>query len=143
MATQLSEAGRKIVPGKGSHIISFDEACARTKRYRAAMKNKETVHSEIKGGTFNRDMFDEILANPEVTGIRYYFAMVEASAVDGTPDHGFVPSIVILGVDKDGNDMLPSQTGPAAAIASATGKVFDSGWPCSPHCGKTNDLNTD
>ena len=82
-------------------------------------KDNQTVSSalaQIKGGFFARSAFDEILAQPGVAGIRYYYAQND----DGTP------TIVLIGVNAQGQDMQ-------------TGKIMERALLCPPFCGKTGE----
>ncbi len=145
MATKLSPKGAKVVPAPGEHFITVEEAAARIKNYRTAMKKGDKINPKIEGGTYNRDIFDHILQNPEVCAIRYYFAMVDSSTVNGNPAHGMIPTIVLIGVDKDGNDILErganfsSMSGAAKATSFPGG---ESSWPNPPHSGLKNTLNS-
>jgi hypothetical protein len=99
--------------GTGDHDITLDQAV----RYIQNFRNSPTAPS-IKGGSFNRDIFDKILAQPGCSGIRYYYAKKD----DGTA------TIVIVGVDGGGNDMT-------------SGILGDETYPCPPVCGSPNQLN--
>jgi len=97
----------------GDHVITLDQAV----RYIQNFKNFPSAPS-IKGGSFSRDIFDQILAQPGCSGIRYYYAKKD----DGTP------TIVLVGVDGGGNDMT-------------AGILGDENIPCPPVCGSPNQLN--
>ena len=70
------------------------------------------VTTGTKGGVFARRALDQILAQPGVIGIQFYFAQ----KTDGTP------TIVLVGVS-------------AAGQAMSTGAVLDNDLPCPPFCG--------
>jgi hypothetical protein len=99
--------------GNGNHVISVDQAA----RFIQNFKQNPTAPT-IKGGYFDRNIFDKILAQGGVVGIRYYYAAKD----DGTP------TIVLVGVDSTGSDMVQ-------------GIVGEWGFPCPPNCGSTNQLN--
>lgn len=97
----------------GDHVVTLDQAM----RFIQNFKNSPTAPS-IKGAYFSRDIFDQILAQPGCSGIRYYHAKKD----DGTA------TIVLVGVDGAGNDMT-------------YGVLGETGWPCPPMCGAPNELN--
>ena len=101
-------------PPKKEHKITRAEAEGLTRRHR----------DERGGGAemaimFPRDVFEALLQNPKVKGIRLY--------------HGKNPNgdsaMVVVGVDEDGNDLLD-------------GEIFDRGFPCPPVCSGGNSLNS-
>jgi hypothetical protein len=102
---------RGLAPG--DHAITLDQAI----RYIQNFRNSPTAPS-IKGGSFNRDIFDKILAQPGCAGIRYYYAKKD----DGTA------TLVLVGVDGGGNDIT-------------SGILGDDNVPCPPVCGSPNQLN--
>ncbi|MFA6469500.1 MAG: hypothetical protein WCW35_11425 [Bacteroidota bacterium] len=89
-----------------SHEISADTA----KKMIGNLK-KDAMQMKVKGGLFFRDVFDKMLSQKGIIGIRYYYAKMD----DGTP------TIVLVGVDSLGNDMT------TATIAEQT-------YPCPPYC---------
>ncbi len=89
-----------------SHEVTLDSA----KKYINNLK-KDAMQMKTKGGMFYRDVFDKMLSQKEVVGIRYYYAKMD----DGTP------TIVLVGVDSLGKDMS------TATIAERT-------FPCPPYC---------
>lgn len=89
-----------------SHEVSLDSA----KKYINNLK-KDAMQMKTKGGMFYRDVFDKMLSQKGVVGIRYYYAKMD----DGTP------TIVLVGVDSLGKDMT------STAIAEKS-------YPCPPYC---------
>lgn len=97
-----------------NHQISLVDA----KRYIQNYRNNPTPDPSIKGGVFNREIFDTILIQPGCTGIRYYYAKMD----DGTP------TIVVVGVDANGNDM-------------EGGIIGEFTTPCPPYCDGNSTLS--
>jgi len=95
-----------------NHDITINAAAALTREYRDNNPN------QIKGGFFERDAFDEILAQDDCIGIRYYYGL----STDGTP------KLILVGVDSNGDDMI---NGPLMEMSS----------PCPHMCGNDNVLN--
>ena len=94
------------------HSISLKEAKELIKARNAGLKG-----TTAKGGTFNRKIFDKILAQKGCVAIRYYYAQNK----DGSP------TLVLVGVDANGKDMTK------AAIAERSGG-------CPPYCDETSSL---
>jgi hypothetical protein len=102
-----NSASAQSLPKKNhSHEVSLDTA----KKYIQNLK-KDAIQMKTQGGMFYRDVFDKMLSQKGLVGIRYYYAKMD----DGTP------TIVLLGVDSLGKDMT------TATIAE---KVY----PCPPFC---------
>lgn len=103
--SSLSQA--QVLPKKThSHEVTKDSA----KKFIANLK-KDAMQMKTKGGMFYREVFDKMLAQPGVIGVRYYYAKMD----DGTP------TIVLVAVDSLGKDMT------GAVIAEKT-------YPCPPYC---------
>ena len=95
-----------------NHEVSLDSA----KKYIANLK-KDAVQMKIKDGLFYREVFDKMLAQKGVVGLRFYFAKAD----DGNP------TLVAVGVDSTGNDMT-------------AGTIAESIYPCPPFCSETSEL---
>ena len=108
-----------ITPGfaqdvmKRNHEVHLDSA----KKFINNLK-KDAVQMKIRGGMFNRTIFEKILSQKGVIGIRYYYAKTD----DGTP------TLVLVGVDSTGNDMTN------ATVAETT-------FPCPPYCATESKLD--
>lgn len=102
-------------PPRQDHKISLAAAAALTKRYRDAVaKGAETAQM------FPREVFEQLLKNAKVRGIRVYYGRNEGAKLE----------MVVVGVDGDGNDML------------SDGEIFDRGFPCPPVCSGSGGLNS-
>ncbi|HZG00437.1 MAG TPA: hypothetical protein VEY71_05505 [Chitinophagales bacterium] len=97
------------------HGIELPDAAAMTKRYRSRHPNG------TKGGFFGRAAVEEILGQPDVVGIRYYFAY------DADSD---VLRVILVGVRENADDVY---TGALAEISVV----------CPDVCGVNNPLNSD
>ncbi|MEX2117503.1 MAG: hypothetical protein WEB37_11495, partial [Bacteroidota bacterium] len=76
--------------------------------------NYHSMHGEqITAGYMGRNIFEKVLEQEEAVGIRIYNARLD----DGRPTY------VIVGVDRDGNDLL-------------AGPIGEDVIPCPPKCGK-------
>jgi hypothetical protein len=99
--------------GVGNHVITLDQATKYVQNFK-----QNPVAPTTKGGYFERNIFDRILAQKGVVGIRYYYAAKD----DGSP------TLVLVGVDSTGNDMLQ-------------GVIAEWVMQCPPFCGSTNQLS--
>jgi len=95
-----------------NHEVSLDSA----KKYIANLK-KDAMQMKIKGGMFYRDVFDKMLAQKGVIGLRFYFGKTD----DGNP------TLIAVGVDSTGKDMT-------------TSTIAESIYPCPPFCDVTTEL---
>ena len=88
-----------------TNLISLEEAARLTGNFR---KQKESLIAREFGGknvlpiceTFPRDAFDKLLSQQGCVGVRVYFGMDEENQV----------RLVVVGVDKEGRDMLASSS---------------------------------
>jgi len=131
--------------GKENHKISLEEARRFTSVYRAEkaqfMTPDNIKHKEAKkGGFFGKDAIIELLNQPDCIGIRYYY---------GRSDDG-MKNLILVGVNKEGNDILPKPAEPSAATDTTEnmdiqtpqgessenkGIILEKSLPCPPFCG--------
>lgn len=98
------------LPSPKSHRIALSAAADQV---RSAAKREQ------KGGLFLRKELDELLAQPNCAGLRYYYGRNEKGE----------DTLILVGVDKDGNDQLQ-------------GVVMEDCFLCPPFCGTANSLNS-
>jgi hypothetical protein len=96
-----------------SHEIPLDSA----KKYIQNLK-KDAMQMKTKGGMFYREIFDKMLSQKGVIGIRYYYAKTD----DGNP------TIVLVGIDSSGKDM-------------STTAIAEGSYPCPPFCDTQTQLD--
>jgi len=117
----------ELLPGH-NHFISLATAQAMTARFRA---EKENILAPAYRGqnilsiceTFNREPFDSVLAEEGCVGLRIYFGMEEDLKV----------KVIIVGVDADNKDILPSQSARRTTDDPDTG-IIELGRPCPDFC---------
>ena len=103
----------QALPNKNhGHEVSLDSA----KKFIGNLK-KDAMQMKIKGGMFYREIFDKMLAQKGVVGLRFYFGKTD----DGNP------TLVAVAVDSTGNDMTK-------------GVLAESICPCPPYCDGTSEL---
>ncbi len=102
------------LPNPKDHRIPLEAAAAQTKSHRDSA-GKDAV----KGGLFLRKSVDELLAQPGVAGVRFYFGRNATNA----------PTVILAGVDQAGNDLV-------------NGVLLDEHFYCPPFCGTANPLNS-
>jgi hypothetical protein len=121
-----------ILPN-GSHLIPLNQAIEMTTRYR---ENKDAIlATDYKSQnilsiceTFNKDEFQIYLLKTEVVAFRIYFGMSEDLRIHA----------ILVGVDKDGKDILPSNT---SNVNLADGEIFEDGLMCPTYCPPPSLLN--
>ena len=114
LAIVFSPASVKAqIPGIQNHVVTLDQAVKCIQNFK-----KNPVAPSIKGGYFGRNIFEKILAQQGVIGIRYYYAAKDDST----------PTLVLVGVDSTGNDM----------VQGVVGEWTNS---CPPFCGSTSQLS--
>jgi len=112
LVNALSTANHQIDWGRATQLIANQQRNLNTNLNTPATANAfGRVARGIRGGTFARRALDQILAQPGVIGVRYYFAQ----KTDGTP------TIVLVGVNT-------------AGLAMTTGAVEDEAYICPPFC---------
>lgn len=89
-----------------------------TANYRA--KNPD----EIRAHFFGTEIIEQILAEAGCVGIRMYYAL----------DENGEKKLLLVGVDADGNDLLPLNTN-GGRSASEGDIVGDYSFPCPTYCG--------
>jgi hypothetical protein len=123
------------LPPQSDHKIALDDAVELVMRYR-----KYKHPAAEKGGFFWAEPVRRMLSEPGVVGLRYYHG-VDANG-------GY--HIVLLGVDRDGRDIVKHVSGSGArAVPGGEGAVLESSamtggpapdaqlenhWPCPPFC---------
>jgi hypothetical protein len=95
-----------------NHEIPLDSA----KKFIQNLK-KDAAQMKINGGLYYRDVFDKMLAQKGVVGLRFYFAKMD----DGSP------TLVAVGVDSTGKDMTK-------------GVIAEAVYPCPPYCDSSSEL---
>lgn len=80
--------------------------------------------------TFERDAFDQMLSQDGCTSVRIYFGM-------GTDDKIHA---IIVGVDKDGHDMVRTST-TSMAMDSTNDIIIENGARCPDDCPPDTGLN--
>lgn len=102
------------LPEKQSQSISSEVAGKQTANYRRVMNKNSPI-----GGLFWKEYIVGMLNQPGCIAMRYYY---------GRDDEDF-PTLILVGVDKDGNDI-------------ANGILLEVTPPCPPYCSNNNYLNS-
>ena len=125
-----------LLPGV-NHFISLNQAVAMTTLYRSEKENILIPEDRDKGilpicETFDRGAFDYLLAEEGCMGIRLYYSMDDQLKVH----------IITVGVNADGEDMLPSAT-TIASLAPTGGDngIVEEGQRCPDDCPPDSPLN--
>ncbi|MEP7265484.1 MAG: hypothetical protein ABI772_13345 [Bacteroidota bacterium] len=103
-----------------SHEISLSLAAQMTKAYRDADLNN-TISS-----AYSKEAFERLLSQEDCEGIRCYYAMTTSLSHPENPGR---LTLVMVGTDKDGNDMYDRELMEMAIV-------------CPEQCPQENPLNT-
>lgn len=133
----MSKYDRKPkLPPPSNHRVSLKQASRLTRNYR------ESIPAADKTGFFHKQAIVDLLKQPGVVGMRYYH---------GLDDKG-VYHIVLVGVDREGRDIVEAKGGRIAKAADAGAKtamavtssavILDNHYPCPPWCPPPSPLNT-
>jgi hypothetical protein len=115
-----------------NHRITLEQAITMTTLYRArkAQVLNPTFSNVLSiSETFNREIFDSLLAQPGAAGIRIYYGM----------DTNMSIHAILVAVDSNNKDILPP-TSTGSTLATNTGASTDSGTigelgtTCPPNC---------
>ena len=116
------------------HRISLQQAIDMTTMYRARKGQVlNPAFSKVLGisETFNRDIFDALLAQPGAAGIRIYYGMDNTMAIHS----------ILVAVDSNNNDILPSTTTTTTTTTTTDGGIIgEQSQTCPPFC-TTSPLN--
>lgn len=121
-------ANGSIPPGPEGQFISLDQAKTMTALYRAQKENILAPQYQGKDilstcETFDRSIFDTILAEKDCTYLRVYFGM----------DPDFKVKVILVGVDSQWQDILPAPSQePQDGVDG--GSIGEEGVPCPPWC---------
>jgi hypothetical protein len=110
LVNYLNTANHQIDWGTATQLIANQKSGIKT-NLNTSINANARVTTGTRGGTFARRALDQILAQPGVIGVRYYFA----TKPDGSP------TIVLVGVNMAGQAMT-------------TGAVMDAAAVCPPYC---------
>ncbi len=133
------------LPPPSDHRVSLKQAAKLTRNYR------ESIPAADKTGFFHKQAVADLLKQPGVVGMRYYH---------GLDDKGRY-HLVLVGVDREGRDIVESKGGAltkvlnatkgvvpgevtalAAAVVGGSAVLLDTHFPCPPWCPPKGPLNT-
>lgn len=83
--------------------------------------NKQTTHTKCIAFNIPKKDFEEVLNESGVEHIRAYIG------VETKKDNTFEEKLIIVGVDKNNNDMLPKNS-------PNKGSIYDFSYPCPSAC---------
>jgi hypothetical protein len=88
--SQRSGGSRPVFTGMEDHTISVEDAGELTRNYR-----KSAAPGAVKGKYFSRAALEQLLAQEDAVGIRYYYGI----------DNQGKPQMVLVGVNGVGQDL--------------------------------------
>lgn len=98
--------------------IPLSTAMEWTANYRKTIKEGET-----RAHYFGRETYQKLLDEAGSVGIRAYYAI----------DDKGKKQLLLVGVDENGNDILPSENS-ASKDGDGSGEVMDKSFPCPTYC---------
>lgn len=121
------------VPSAGSHAIPLSVAIQMTQTYR---KEKEQILAPAYQGknilatseTFNRDVFEQLLAIPGAAAVRVYYGM----------DSDLKVHAIFVAANEKNEDILTVQS---AELGDGDGLIFETGTRCPTECPPPSPLN--
>lgn len=123
-----------------NNVITLDQAIQMTtlfREQRAGLLRPDLADKNIllTSETFDRAAFDQILSQPGCTGLRVYYGMKEDLQLRA----------IIVGVNANNEDLLPSNAGttgaePAGTMADSA-LIAEDGITCPPICAPSSPLN--
>src|SRR5690348_16760799 len=116
-----------------NHSIPLTDAVTLTTEFRSKKETILGTQYRNKGTlpiceTFDRDAFDELLAQDGCVSIRIYFSMDSVTKV----------KLIAVGVNDKGEDILPDPNFPDPAV----GKLMENGTRCPAVCPPSSVLNS-
>jgi hypothetical protein len=112
----LSSTNKKII--MPNQFITLEQAQSMIKKYKDEKENILDSAYRSKDilpncETFDRVVFDKVLAQDNCVKLRVYFSM----------DENFLVKAIVVGVDPQDNDILPEENG-----------IIENGWRCPDMC---------
>jgi len=116
-----------------SHFISLQEGIDMTSLYRSSKESiLKTEYQNLNilplSETFSRGEFDTVLAKSGCEGLRIYYGMDENLKIHA----------IIVGVDEEGNDMIPEES----SLTEEEEDIIEKGNRCPDLCPNESPLNT-
>jgi len=122
--------------------ISLEIATDWAKRWR---KKESSYNKYHKCNAFYVPSIDLLEALAEINdkgeqaeGIRAYIGVEKVPVKGKLKKHKYVEKLMIVGVDKEGKDILSSSDG--LTLDPSSGGIFDFSQPCPPVCDKDSPL---
>ena len=117
------------------HSISLADAKKMTKKF--GVEKDKIVKDEHKGKhlipeceSFDRAPFDQLLQREDCKGIRIYYGM---------KDNDQRVHAIIVGIDGDGKDILPTE---GVIMDGINSIIIENGAPCPSECPPPGGLNS-
>ena len=110
-----------------NHRISIQQAIDMTTMFRARKGQiLNPAFSKVLSisETFNRDIFDDLLAQPGAAGIRIYYGMDSTMAIHS----------ILVAVDSTGNDILSATSNSTTTTTTDSEIIGEQGRLCPPYC---------
>ncbi|HVI43342.1 MAG TPA: hypothetical protein VM802_00665 [Chitinophaga sp.] len=133
----MSDYAKRPIPSDAGGFISREEMDLLTKNYddEHAVQNQKSFKGHVKAMCFGKDKIIQLLSHPDCVAVRIYYGLKIDTDNDGIKEK----KMVLVAVDKNGNDILPppvdKHTGSVAKSMSASrAMILDDGHPCPDYC---------
>lgn len=126
----MSTNAKKPFPPDAGEFISLETAMKLRLNYDNDQSQKKKK-DYTKALCFSKDKVIELLSHPDCVALRIYYAIKIDTDGDGVKEK----TMVLVAVDKNGDDILPA--GPTEAVAKGAGStalLLDGGLPCPLYC---------
>ncbi|WP_142687093.1 hypothetical protein [Chitinophaga polysaccharea] len=132
----MNDFPKRPIPADTGEFISLEEMITLTKNHDDDHVNQKSFGTHVKAMCFGKDKIIELLDQPGTTALRIYYGIKVDTDGDGIKEK----KMILVAVDEEGNDILPSETtaaAPGGVLAKGgMAKILDSGLPCPEYCSK-------
>ncbi|MEZ2446003.1 hypothetical protein QFZ51_003848 [Chitinophaga sp. W3I9] len=132
----MNDFPKRPIPSDTGAFISLEEMTTLTKNHDEDHVNQKSFGTHVKAMCFGKDKIIELLDQPGATALRIYYGIKVDTDGDGIKEK----KMILVAVDEEGNDILPTETtnaGPGGVVSKgAMAKILDSGLPCPEYCTK-------
>jgi hypothetical protein len=136
----MSDFPKRPIPSDTGAFISLEEMTTLTNNHDEDHVNQKSFGTHVKAMCFGKDKIIELLDQPGATALRIYYGIKVDTDGDGIKEK----KMILVAVDEEGNDILPSETTNAApggvVSKGAMAKILDSGLPCPEYCSKPKPI---
>lgn len=137
----MSDFPKRPIPSDAGGFISLEEMNTLTKNHDDDHANQKSFGTHVKAMCFGRDKILELLDQPDAVALRIYYGIKVDTDGDGIKEK----KMILVAVDSEGNDIVPTEEDAKAVTGGAVSKammakILDSGIPCPEFCSKPKPI---